>query len=286
MNTNYILNDYSAVGTKWFIYHHDDIDKDKHNKIVSITLKTINEFEKDYSRFIPSSKVSLLNKNKLLKNAGSEFIDILQICLKFNKLTDNYFNIAVGGELEKLGYKKNFTHTQSGQRSLIPNLDTLIKLKENNVYLDKNYNIDLGGIGKSYLINLLKNIYIKNGLDKFYINGGGDIYSNFEDKILLQNPINLDKYLSKITINKQGIATSSPILRSWKINNTKYHHLVNPKHLDTELNYLSCTVLSDDIIDSDIWSKSILLSNANIDVKLNNFEVYLIDIDQNIIRLD
>lgn len=281
-----ILSNFEALGTIWYIYiSQNSLDYNFFNSLKQNVIIIIEDFEKKYSRFIEGSDISILNKQKTLNNPNCEFVNILELCQKYNKTTNNFFNIAVGGELEKLGYKKSFSHTKIGNREVLPMLDCILDISKNKIILNNNYNLDLGGIGKSYLVDKIKSFLLNQKIENFFINAGGDIYSNFEQTIYLQNPISTNNYLKKFKVNKKGVATSTPFLRIWKIRDKKHHHLVNPNKLDTILKYLSCTVVCDNIIDSDIWAKVILLSNTNTDIKIKDPVIYLVDKNLKIITL-
>jgi len=286
LELKYLLEKYEALGTYWYIKYEDPIEDSLVTKIQEDLKTEIATFEHNYSRFKDSSELSKLNKLKYLNNSSADLLQMLELSLDYNKATGNYFNIAVGGELSKLGYSSKFSFDQTGDRVKIPYLDKIIQISANGeVTLAKEFNLDLGGIGKSYLINKIKNKLEGYGLKKFLINVGGDIYTSYPQDIYIQNPVNTTKYLSKILVSKGGIATSTPILRSWIVNDKKHHHLINPNETTTKLNYLSSTVICDDIITADIWSKVILLSNAQVEISLNDINVYLIDADFNVLHL-
>lgn len=286
MSEIYFLNKYKGLGTYWYIKTRDLLID---TKIVEITNYLKNElriFEDLYSRFLPNSELSILNKNKVLINPSTDLIKMIDLSLKFNELTHNYFNIASGGELEKLGYTGDFDFSKKGKRQQLPYLSKIISLENTKISIDANFNIDLGGIGKSYLIKKIANVLKDNyQLKEFTINAGGDIYTSFKENIYIQNPINLSKYLKMIEVENCGIATSSPILRSWSVDGKKQHHLINPNRESFEINFLSCTVVSEDIIHSDIWSKVILISNGEIAIPLNDVQVFLIDTNFDVISL-
>ena len=286
MEEKLILNKFTALGTYWYIKTEDAISTVLCSEISNELCNKINEFEELYSRFKNSSLISELNKNKVLSNPIEELLEMLNLSLEFNEISKNYFNIASGGELEKLGYTGDFAFSKKGNREKLPLLKKIISFDQNKIYLDSNYNIDLGGIGKSYLIKKLSQILSDTyNLKKFLINAGGDLYTSYPQDVYIQNPVNLNKYLKKISVSKAGVATSSPILRSWITNGQRHHHLINPNKNDTDVNYLSCTVVSEDIIQSDIWSKIILISNAFIEIPLDNLKVYLVNADFEVIEL-
>lgn|GEM_PF-1868253 len=284
MGSTFLLKEYKALGTYWNIKCEDTVVS---GKVIPYLLKEISSFEAAYSRFKSDSELSRLNETKILTNPSSDLMEMLTLSLTYNTSTNNYFNIAVGGELEKLGYTGDFTFSKQGKRSIVPPLEGILTVESRNIVLNPNYNLDLGGIGKSYLIRkITEELSHTFGLKKFLINVGGDIYTSYAQPIYIQNPLNTSKYLSVINVPIGGIATSTPFLRSWEQGGKKYHHLIDPNNTSTNLSWLSCTVVTGDIIAADLWSKVILLSNANVEIPISNINVYLVNKDCEVIHLE
>lgn len=186
-------------------------------------------FQKEYSRFSSESKVTFLNQNKYdFCQINSELFDILQKSLVINEKTQGYFDITLNSTLNKLGYKDQNNLTSSKIKeylTLIKNFGNSIKLENNSCRLSKN--IDLGGIGKGYLIDKLRLFLIKKNIKEFTINAGGDIYihSNKRRKVFLEHPTKDNFVFGEIEIKNLSFCSSSPKYRKFKNN----HHLINPK---------------------------------------------------------
>ena len=68
--------------------------------------------EKIFSRFRDDSELSSINNN-IGKEifVSKEMTEVLELCLKFNELSGGYFDPRVIGNLENIGYDKDFkTH--------------------------------------------------------------------------------------------------------------------------------------------------------------------------------
>lgn len=94
--------------------------------------------------------------------------------------------------------------------------------------------IDLGGIGKGYLIDkLAKELQEKFSLKYFLINGGGDMYGTSDNekeiKVYLQHPIESYSFIGSIKIKNQAFCCSSSFKRCWAINGVEYNHFVDTK---------------------------------------------------------
>lgn len=129
-----------------------------------------------------SDKNSLLNK--LNYNKKVSFDADLEKMIKFGQKiglkTGGDFNIFIKKDLEKIGYgissKKEIKVT-------INNSQRVFYKKNNYLFLNTEKEIDLGGLGKGYLIDKLASSLKKEfGVKYFLINGGGDIYATSNQK--------------------------------------------------------------------------------------------------------
>jgi thiamine biosynthesis lipoprotein len=96
--------------------------------------------------------------------------------------------------------------------------------------------IDLGGIGKGYLIDKLADILLnKFALPYFLINGGGDMYMTSnqgeEIEVFLEHPTDVGSYLNTIKIKNGAFCSSSSFKRSWIHNGKPVNHFIAEKEV-------------------------------------------------------
>ena len=151
----------------------------------------------------------------------------------YYELSGGLFNIATETHQRAQGYDAEY--------SFAPRLDVVpettdvrqsIGVRENKITIDPNVTLDLGGLGKGYLIDKLA-VYLqeKLGLHYFVINGGGDIYvtSNLGQPVetYLRDPRDPKRALQKVFLRNQSLCASSPHLRRWRDKT----HLLDPLDL-------------------------------------------------------
>ena len=237
-----VLDRYQALGTRfWIEVYDEDINVDA---IASTLISCIDEFENKYSRFDDASFLNMHTLEDLLKD--EEVGDILEKSFVFMRESDGVFNIFIKDKLEEKGYG--------------------IKRDVN-----KN-NIDLGGIGKGYLIDKLASILkVKFNLKYFLINGGGDMYMTSDNEIpidiYMQHPVNDDEYIYKISLKDQAFTASSSFKRKWIKSNNKsdydkfdndisdsdntVNHFISPD--STEV-WSASYVIADDAMTADVYA--------------------------------
>ena len=265
---------FKALGTSWWINVNTHINIEKIQEIEPEILKTVQQFENDYSRFKANSKLSLLNLNREFINPSDEFRKLIQISLDYYKTTKGLFNIGLGRILSNNGYNSNYTfkpnnvNIEGSSFNQIPRLDELLTLKPNKIQLLENsFDLDFGGFGKGFLIDKIFNILIKNyNLDNFLINGGGDIrVCGNNHKIWLANPFDNKKALFQINLNdSESLGSSSNQLRKWD----KYGHILNPNNI-TERSETASFVIASNALEADIWATIYILESKPNSFKTN-----------------
>lgn len=247
---------FSSIGTQWWINIYDELS-DSQKVLLDTKIESIaKEFEDNYSRFNTTSYVARLNRGENLSEVPEELNEMLDIAEKVKQITDGHFDINIGATIENYGYDSEYSFIE----------------KEGS-----NNSIDLGGIGKGYLIDKIKNFLLSIEIKSFFINAGGDIYStsNFGEQIefALQNPINKDEVIGKIKIKDASIAASSPLLRKWKTQNTNkhVHHLIDFKTKKPIEDIVGVFTLADTALNADLGSTAIFVSPQDLHKQIAEF---------------
>lgn len=204
---------------------------------------TIIAAEAEFSRFLPQSPLSILNRTKSLF-VSPLFIDVVTRAYELYQETGGIFNPLV--QIDRLGYSSEYRHTKDVIDRHEPyNIDfsaTEIDREKKHITLAPGQKIDLGGILKGYLAEYLTT-QIQKGSDLItgvIVNLGGDIATVGRDAaglpftFSIYNPItNTD--IEGIVVTNASLATSGTYKRTWKQNDTNQHHIVakdgreNPK---------------------------------------------------------
>lgn len=231
----FILENFEALGTLWQIEIFDEnfkhVSEDKKIQIKNYLEKYIKDFETKYSRFLPDSILNKYNRGEFdnylkdkdvnntdilfdpeLELSFIDFFEMIKIGEKYNYITQGAFNIYIKDKLENKGYGK-----------------AADKIGEEK---SENKNIDLGGIGKGYLIDKIAEILQeKFSIKYFLINGGGDIYATSDNEkeieIFLENPVEAGKFIGSVFIKNESFCCSSSFKRSWKNETGDHNHFVN-----------------------------------------------------------
>jgi FAD:protein FMN transferase len=245
--------------------------KEKANNLFGLLWDLVVDFENKFSRFKLDSELSLLNINAGKDfNASREMIEILKEAIYWAMKTKGLYNPFILPELQRAGYlgswpkPTNFNPDLDFSSRKLHKIDAL-KISENTVNIPKDSALDLGGIGKGYLLKILSE-NIPEGLKGYWISLGGDIIADGfgeDDKpweIAIEDAINGGE-LTKVSNNgrKLAVATSGTNRRSTK----KWNHLIDPRTgLSTKSDILTATVVSNNPIEADILASCLVLLNS------------------------
>ena len=276
MTPIFLLKAFPALGTLWWIEVFDNLNTFQINQINQILINEIQKFENKYSRFIKESELNNLNFSRELNNPSEDLIKMCKIGIDISNKTNGIFNLMVGGYLEKNGYGDVF-NKKDLKDQILDMREILLVSPDKISLIKKGYNLDLGGIGKGYLIDKIKNILLENDIKFFLVNGGGDIYATTDNgkplTVYLEDPINLGTYLGSIDLKNNSMCASSPYKRSWVKDKNTFSHIISP---NSNQEIFSSFVVSDSVVLSDCLATCLCIDPNILQNHNNLVESYLV----------
>ena len=196
--------------------------------------------------------------------------NILKYSKFFYTASDELFNIALGNVIDvwskyRKGEKKGVPDLSELQSSGSIDLSSLV-LKEPNILMKtKAISLDLGGIAKGYVTELVGQYLESVGLKKYLITAGtssvkaGSHYNNDRYKIGLINPNDTSDIYKVVNGNNIVVTTSGSFDRFYEYEGVRYHHIINPKTLFPPNHLLSVTVITNDAMLGEILSTTLFI---------------------------
>jgi FAD:protein FMN transferase len=220
------------------LYADDSI---KAHKIATEAYKIADSLNLIYSDYLENSELNLLSKN----SGTNEFIkvspafwDILKLSIKASQKSKGAFDITVGSIVklwrkarkEKILPEKNILdnalQSVGYQYIIIDSITHSVKL------LQPNTQLDLGGIAKGYVAQVIVDFCKKEGIQKVLVDAGGDLaMASQEDKpwkIGITIPNSEELIPQYLILQNQAVATSGNMYQFVEINGKRYSHIVNP----------------------------------------------------------
>jgi thiamine biosynthesis lipoprotein len=238
-NGFHILNGYKGLGTAFFIELFLT-DEEKESLPLAQLQKdleeTIDSFGMTYSRFREDSLLTTLNTKRIIpKDFHMEAM--LRLGMRAHEDTDGVFDLCIKERLEQKGYggvsQENQREAHNKEHA---SEKTKIELHDTSIALTGTEGIDLGGVGKGYLIDLLAKLLQETyHIPYFVINGGGDIYVTSNEgepvALFLEHPLHENESIGSITLTNQSLCSSSSFKRSWLKNGERVNHFIGDKEV-------------------------------------------------------
>jgi thiamine biosynthesis lipoprotein len=235
----------------------------------------IDDCEQRFSRFLPASEVSELNRGAgEWVQVSDELMDMLKLAWKFHLETQGLFDPAILTDLIRVGYDRSMEHIRSAgsvsaaasPRTSRPAFKEIrLDLAEGKVRLPRGMQIDLGGIAKGWIVDKaarLLNTYTENCA----VSAGGDMLfigrpsAGADWDVYLEDPRDPTQSIAHLHRGPGAVATSSVMKRTWNQAGKARHHLIDPRTGESATtDWLSVTVLAPDIITAEVYAKAILI---------------------------
>lgn len=256
------------------------------------------ENEKIFSRFQEDSELSKINNSVGKEIAVSEkMFAVLQLCLKFNKISGGYFDPRIIENLEKIGYDKDFGindfNSVESQEIELEKFETdlqedvILNAEHKTVLIKKR--IDTTGIAKGYTVDEAAQYLKSQSIGNFVVDAGGDMYAygkNSEDQIWKIGVEGMDDNMIMLSLNNEGIATSGISRKRWIRGEKKVHHLINPKDPDNfSYDIKTVTVIEKETVEADGRAKVLVLMGKEKGLEFadkNNIKALFLDYKGNV----
>lgn len=236
-----------ALGGNITIALITDISTEKANEIFEGLWRQVFIFERQFSRFIPQSELTLFNRLQGVRtNVSPEFKDLLTNTKQLSIETEGLFNPFILPILQKAGYMKSAVPGFEADAKIdytdrrVVEIDKL-EIGDNWATIPYGTAIEMGGIGKGYLADQLKKSLEELPIQGYWMSLGGDVVTKGKDKngnnlsLNIQNAENLSektKWIVECPIGYSATATSGTFRRKNQFSNKFWHHIINPYTLE------------------------------------------------------
>jgi len=271
-STKEVRRSFIAWGTNLDFIVISEADSKTINKIINEAQDIAIEKSKIFNNYDKESEVSQFNQldSKTEMKISKDFRTLYELSNKYNKISDKYFDITLGRITSMVNYETtaqiNMTRKEyekiikecTGLEKIIYKSDKGTISKENQCI-----QIDFGGIAEGYVINLMIESLIENGIQDAMINFGGNITTistkhDWKSTIKNSNKRNDTNSIS-VPINNLSISTSNTYSKSFLLKNKIKSHIIDPLSNSSKSNKnLSISVVSDDPIFADAISTALI----------------------------
>ena len=245
------------------------------HELVSVGEAMVGEFEQKWSRFIPSSEISALNRLAgRLVILSEHTYELVSRAEQARGATNGAFNPLMLEHLETLGYDAPWTELRDADTPvLVPPpvcLDPIELYPEIlGARLPPGTRFDPGGIGKGLAGDLVAARLRDLGASSSQIELGGDVrvtgheWSGGSWRVTIGDSDHGTDEAAFISIPEGGIATSSSIRRSWRRGHRQLHHLLDPKTaMPAVTDLAAATVVAPELWWAEVIAKVAVISGS------------------------
>jgi thiamine biosynthesis lipoprotein len=223
---------FEALGVSWEIETEKPLDEALRVHI----LGRAECFDSVYSRFRRDSLVARIAR--ATDGGRFEFPDdsvaLFDLYDRLHAATDGAVDPLIGRDLELLGYDRNYSLTPAANsvrnayarerpiwsRDVVRERPSLITRRA--------LVIDIGALGKGYLVDVLCATLLETGITGFVIDGGGDIRhaGSLPVRIGLEDPFNGERVIGVANLCGRALCASGINRRAW---GAGWHHVLDAR---------------------------------------------------------
>lgn len=224
--------------------------------------------------YADDSELASINKNAGIRpvKVSPETFDVIQKAVFASENTEGAFDATVGPLVKLWDFKKGVIPDKDDIEELLDQVgykNIVLDASAQTVYLkEEGAQIDLGGILKGYAADKASLVLQKNGLSSGIVTVGGEVraFGNKPDGapwiVGIQNPRQKgpnDEVIATIALSNRSISTSGDYIKFFEKDGVRYHHILNPKTGYPAEQCGSVTVIANDGITADGFSKIFVL---------------------------
>ncbi len=271
---------FKAIGTTWKIDIFQNLSSTEESDILSRIMARIDMFDKAYSRFRTDSIVAKISKEAGVYRLPSDSEKMFGLYHDLYLLTGGFFTPLVGKLLSDAGYDAEYSLKQKGGLEIPPAWDEVIEFKDSTLIVKKPAQLDFGAAGKGYLIDLVGEVLVMHGIDKYCIDAGGDILhkGSMAIRIGLEDPENTNQAIGVYELNSRSICGSAGNRRAWG----NFTHIMNPKTLVSPTEISAIWVVADHAILADAMTTCLFFVQPETLVKAYDFDYLIMFKDRSI----
>jgi thiamine biosynthesis lipoprotein len=242
--------------------------------LLQLARERIDELERRWSRFMPTSEVTTLNALAGRPVVVSDdTVALVAAAVEAWALTKGRFDATVLGDVVRAGYDATYdvvaarggrgsSGLQRGSGGIRFDRETRI------VELPAGVGFDPGGVGKGLAADITVEDVLAAGAHGACVNIGGDVRVEGTAPggggwvVAVEDP-GTDREIAAVRLDAGGVATSTTAKRTWKAGDETMHHLIDPRTGSPSVSTItSATALARTATAAEVMAKAALLAPA------------------------
>lgn len=204
---------------------------------------------------------------------GKDTYQLLQQAFAITEKTSGAFDITVWPLIDlwrqSAMIKKWPTSEAIQARQQLTGMSKVQLLANNQVFMAlKGVKVDLGGIAKGYAVDEAARILRDQGVVRFFIDAGGDVYGGGYNclghpwRIGIKDPRDPSKIMDVVLVQNQSVATSGDYEQYFEINGEQWSHIIDPLSGYPQKGVISASVMAPTSLEADAWATALTVLGA------------------------
>jgi FAD:protein FMN transferase len=270
---------FNAIGTQFSFIFWDNCDEDVLIKIAHAGEMYAHSFDAQFSRFKDDSLITHMSRSAGTYEVPHELTEMLRLYMCLYTATNGKINPAVGYTLEDIGYDHAYTLSPKSSIRKTPPLFEVLKIEDaTHVTLTEPVLLDLGALGKGYLVDRIYEITRSASMQRFLINGSGDIrfFDQERQPIIcgLEDPHDSNQVIGTLSLASGSFCASGINRRAWRT----YNHYIDPHTSTSPYEILATWVYAEEAAYADGIASALFFVNPEI---LCDFSFEFLILDRN-----
>jgi len=242
-----------------------DNDEDRALFYVKQAFEMFRDFEQRYSRFVAGNELWQMNMSEKIQ-ISDELFDIIKQTQRYYEITGGMFDPSILPALESSGYVGAYENYATQERN---DFSQLVLDEENGIVIKpKNLMIDLGGIGKGFIVDTVAR-FLGEQFENVLVDAGGDIAVRGVNAkegypywaIDIEHPQNTDESVALLLLKDMAVATSGRNRRHWMHKGQDMHHIIDPiTQKSASHDLLSVSVVASTATEADVFAKTLFIA--------------------------
>lgn len=257
---------------------------DEHEAVVQKLFSQCEEmcgvFDVLYSRFRSDSLVCELYGRTGIVTVPKELVEMLRLYERLTFATNGSITPTIGVALEDSGYDANYSLRIRDEKRRIPSFhEALTIVDDETIEIHEPVLLDLGALGKGYLIDRLFEFLELAGVQRFLVNGSGDIrYKGNGTPIVagLEHPHDTSQAIGTFTLTDGALCASATNRRAW---GDGLNHYINPATGDSPQEIIATWVYAKTAAEADGLSSALFFVSSE---QLRAFEFEFLTLNQSL----
>lgn len=259
------------LGTYVTITSYDDtLDVQLINSAIGEAFAAIAKVEAMTNPYDPNSEIGKLNRQKDTQRIyfpSREFLELVTSAISVAQKTGDSFDFTLWPVFRLWHFDTDSARVPPSDKiqQMLPNTGyQKASLDSSRLTLEPGVEIDFGGISKGFAVEKARAVLVKQGLQNFIIDAGGNLgieWHKSEDiQIYVRHPRNEGEFWGQFPLKRScGIATSGDYQFYFMQDGKRYHHILNPQTGYPAGGAVSASIIAPNAILADGYSTGVFV---------------------------